>query len=282
MHHPHPTSTGWIDRTTDRPTPLTLVRAVFRHRELVRNLVRRDLKLKYRGSVLGVAWSLLNPLAMVAAYTLATRFVLRDGPANYPFFVLVGVAAWTFFNNSANMATSAMIDSAALIRSVRFPRAILPVATVLFNLSQLLLTLAVFVPVLMVIYDRPPAWPLLGVPLMLALQAAFTIGVALMLSVATVHFRDVRHLTEVSLRLLFWTTPVLYSLDLVARLDASLASLLLWSPLAPFIVGFQQMIYAGQWPDPASWGLASAYAVAAIVAGILLFLRLDDGLGEQV
>ena len=120
---------------------------------------------------------------------------------------MLGLLAWNFFAGSASMSTGAIIDNGGLVKSVLFPRAILPIATVLFNLAQYLLTLVVFMPAMILWYHVPPSAPMLLFPVFLVLQCLFTIGIASMLATATVFFRDVRHLLEVALQVLFWTTP---------------------------------------------------------------------------
>ena len=270
---------GYIDRATERSTFAGIARGLVAYRELLRNLVLRDLQLKYRGSILGLAWSLMNPIVLVGASTLAFQYILRVGPERYPFFALIGVLAWSFFTNSANMSTRTMIDGAGLIKSVRFPRAVLPVATVVFNLAQYLLAMAVYMPIMLAVYGRWPALPMLAFPAMLLLQIVFTAGVAMLFSVATVYFRDIRHLVEVSLSVLFWTTPVLYPLS---QANEPLRSWIRLSPMSPFVVGYQRMFYDGAWPDAGTWLIAVAYAGISLAVGGAVFLALEDRLGEQL
>jgi len=273
------TRSPFIDRTTFRASPLAMAANVVRRRALLQSLVLRDLKLKYRGSVLGFFWSLLNPLAMVAAYTLAFQYILQTGQERYPFSVLVGLLAWSFFANSSTMSTGSMIDSAGLLKAAEFPRAALPTATVLFNLSQYLLATLVFVPLLMLIYRTPPSAALLAFPALLALQFLVTLGAALALSTCTAYFRDIRHLTDVSLRIMFWTTPVLYSVD---RVGGAIRGLIMLSPLSPYILGYQRIFYQGAWPEASIWILAGAYAVASLTVGGAMFYALEDRVGEQL
>ena len=273
------TTPAFIDRATERSSLAGLAGGVLRYRELVRNLVLRDLQLKYRGSILGLAWSLMNPIVLVGASTLAFKYILRVGPARYPFFALIGVLAWSFFTSSANMSTRSMIDGAGLLKSVKFPRAALPVSTVLFNLAQYLLAVAVYLPVMFLAYRMAPPISILAFPLVLALQVAFTIGVAMLLSVMTVYFRDIRHLVEVSLSVLFWTTPVLYPLQ---QATERLRFWIQLSPLSPFVVGYQQAIFEARWPDPVVWILAVTYAAAALLIGGLVFVSREDSIGEQL
>jgi ABC-2 type transport system permease protein len=275
----NPDPSAFIDRTTERSSLADMARGIARYRELIRNLVLRDLRLKYRGSVLGFLWSLLNPVVMVGASTMAFKYILRVGPERYAFFVLVGVLAWSFFANSANMSTRSMIDGAGLLKSVRFPRAVLPIATVLFNLAQYLLTVVVLLPVMFLIYDPPPLWPLLALPAVLFLHVAFTVGVGMLLAVATVYFRDIRHLVEVSISFLLWATPVLYALD---QVQPPLRRVIQLSPLSPNVVSYQRIFHEGVWPDPATWLLAAAYAGVSLAVGTAVFMALEDNVGEQL
>jgi lipopolysaccharide transport system permease protein len=270
---------GLIDRAAARPTLGASLWSVFAYRELVRNLVLKDLKLKYRGSVLGFLWSLVNPLAMVAVYTLAFKYILASKQPGFPFFVLLGVLAWSFFANSAVMSTGAIIDGGSLVKAVRFPRAVLPLATVLFNLTQFLLTICVLVPAMFVVYRVVPSGPLLLFPIFLLLQVAFTLGVALLLSAATTFFRDVRHFVDIGLSLLFWTTPIVYAVDLA---PPGLRPLLLVSPMSPFVVAYQRIFYDGLWPEPILWAGALVYGLGVFAAGALWFLSMEIRLGEQV
>ena len=204
-----------IDRAQDMRTVGGIVMGLYDYRELLKNLVLKDLKLKYRGSVFGFLWSLANPLLMTVVYTLAFTFILRIRSESFVFSLMLGQLSWTFFASSATMSTGAIVDNAGLLKSVLFPRAILPVGTVLFNLAQYLLTVAVFLPLIMMWYRVPLSAPMTLFPVFLALQVVFTIGVALMLATATAFFRDVRHLLEVALSVLFWSTPIVYELTQV-------------------------------------------------------------------
>src|SRR4051794_9700542 len=134
------------DRAAVRPSLGRTLRGLFEYGHLLRNLVVKDLKLKYRGSVLGFVWSLANPVLMIAVYTVAFTYILRVRTPGFVFYLMLGVLAWTFFANAVAMPAGAVVDNGGLVRSVWFPRAILPIATVLFNFAQYLLTLAVFLP----------------------------------------------------------------------------------------------------------------------------------------
>jgi lipopolysaccharide transport system permease protein len=268
-----------IDRTEETNTVGAIVIGLYGYRELLRNLVIKDLKLKYRGSVFGFLWSLVNPLLMIVVYTVAFTYILRVRSEGFIFYLMLGLLSWTFFANSASMSTGAIIDNAGLLKSVSFPRAILPIATVLFNLAQYLLTMLVFLPFMIVWYRVPLSEPMVLFPVFLALQTLFTIGVAMILATATAFFRDVRHLLEVALQVLFWTTPIVYELALIPE---RMRLLVLMSPMSPFVVAYQKIFFSRQWPEPTVWLMAGTYAVGAFIIGTTLVLAFEDRFAEQL
>ncbi|MCX6538777.1 MAG: ABC transporter permease [Acidobacteria bacterium] len=271
--------TDMVDRATERSTIWSTIAGLARYRELLKNLVLKDLKLKYRGSVLGFLWSLLNPLIMMGVYTVAFKYILGSKVEGFVFFLLLGILPWGFFVGSTTMATRSITDSDDLMKSVRFPSAVLPVATVLFNLAQYLLTIVVFLPLMLVAYGVPLAAPMLLYPVFLMLQVLFTIGVALVLAAGTVFFLDVRHLLEVALPILFWVTPIVYPLS---QVPGQWRPLILLSPLSPYIGAYQQIFYYHQWPSAEMWLVGTVYGCGALLVGMRFFLAVENRLSEQL
>ena len=267
-----------VDRA-DEMTLGTVLVSLYSYRSLLKGLVLKDLKLKYRGSVFGFLWSLVNPLLMIVVYTLAFTFILGIRSEMFVFYLMLGQLAWSFFASSIMMSTASIVDNGGLLRTVVFPRAILPIATVLFNLAQYLLTIAIFLPLMFAWYRIPLAEPMLLFPVVLALHVAFTIGIALILATATVFFRDVRHLVEVALAVLFWLTPIVYELE---RVPETLRLSILLSPMSPFVVAYQKLFFFRVWPEPTLWLVAVTYAVGAFVVGVALVLAFEDRFTEQL
>lgn len=253
--------------------------SLYHYRGLVRALVAKDLKLKYRGSVLGVAWSLLNPLALVGVYTIAFQVIMPQKQEHFVFSLLIGLLAWTFFAGSAAMSSGAIVDSGNLLKSVRFPRAILPVAVVAFNFAQYLLTLAVFLPIMFVWSGLRPGVSIVAIPVVLALLAVFTTGIALIVAAATARYRDVRHLLDISLSLMFWLTPIIYT---AAQLPERLRLPVLLNPMSSFITALRDIVLHGAWPSPTLWMIATAYAAVTMALGATIFLSVEDDLAEQI
>jgi ABC-2 type transport system permease protein len=268
-----------VNRSAATPSIRRTLGGLRRYRHLLRNLVLKDLKLKYRGSLIGFLWSLANPLVMAVVYTVAFTRILRVGSEGFVFYLMLGLLAWTFFSSSAIMSTGAIADNGGLVKSVWFPRAILPTATVLFNLAQYLLTVLVFLPLMLIYYQVPPAAPMLLFPVFVGLQALFTIGVSLILATGAAFFRDLRHLVDVALAVLFWTTPIIYQLDTV---QPGLRRIILLSPLSPFIGAYQDIFYFGRWPETAIWATAIGYTVLATAVGLWLIVRYEDSFAERI
>ena len=270
---------GLVDAAGGGEGMIASLMSVFQFRELIRNLVFKDLKLKYRGSFFGFLWSLINPLVMMTVYVVAFTKIMHVGGQGFVFLLLLGIVAWTFFAGSASMGAGAIVDNAGLLKTVHFPRAVLPISSVLFNLVQYLLTISMFVPLLLIIYRIPPRPAMLLFPVVLALQLAMTVGIVLALSAATAYFRDIRHLLEIALMVMFWTTPVIYDYRVIAQ---PWRSAVLLSPMSPFVLAYQQIIYYGRLPDPDVCIVGVLYATVALFGGLALFTRVQHGFVEQV
>jgi homopolymeric O-antigen transport system permease protein len=256
----------------------TDLRAAWAYRDLLRHLVLRDLRHKYKGSSLGFAWSLLHPLLMAAVYTVAFRLIVRVNIAHFPLFLLSGLLPWMFFTAALSGASGAIVDNGTLVRKVAFPRVILPLAAVATQLVQFALMYLIIVPLLFAfgIGLRPALVALLPV---IALQVVFTAGLGLLFATAYVYARDTRHLLDVGLQVWFWVTPVVYSAALVPD---SIASILRWNPMARFITSYHDIIVDGRAPTLATFGLLVVCAGLAGAVGLLVFDRHQRRFAERV
>jgi lipopolysaccharide transport system permease protein len=277
---PQPTYTpALVDASGGNPGTFGSLAELAHYRELIRNLVFKDLKLKYRGSLLGFLWSLLNPLVMMTVYLIAFKYIMQVSSDGFVFLLLLGVLAWTFFAASASMAAGAIVDNGGLMKTVHFPRAVLPMASVLFNLAQYLLTIAVFLPLMLALYRIPPKPVMLLFPVVVLLQLAMTIGLALALAAGVAFFRDIRHLLEIALMVMFWTTPVIYNYQTIRQ---PWRTPILLSPMSPFVLAYQQIFYYGRMPDLSVCVVGVVYAVVAFFGGFALFTHLQHEFVEQI
>ncbi|MEM4402526.1 MAG: ABC transporter permease [Candidatus Caldarchaeum sp.] len=252
--------------------------SLFQYRELLKNLVIKDLKVKYRNSFLGFLWSLLNPLMMIIVYSIAMKYIMRVQIEHYTLFIISGILPWNLFSGATIASTEAIIGNANLIKKIAFPREILPIATVLFHFAQFLLALLVFFPALAFL-GAPWTPAIVAYPLVLLLQIVFTLGAAFFLSAMTVSYRDVKYLTEVTLMILFWMTPVIYHLSMVPEPVRWLFEL---NPMTAYITAYHDILYWGRWPDAQMLLLGSLWALVALGIGSWIFRRRQRFFAEDL
>lgn len=252
---------------------------LFGFRELVWALVVRELKVKYKNSVLGFLWSLLNPVLTMLVFTFIFSFVFRAGIKDFPLFFLTGLLPWNFFALSLNRATTSMIESSNLIKKVYFPREVIPISILITNLINFGLELVVlFVFLLAWGYFFLPFLPV--VLLAIVLLFLFAGGLALVLSAATVYFRDLQQLVPLGVMIWFYGTTVIYPLEFV---PASVRTLLAYlNPMNPLISLFRGSLYGLQWPRWQILVYCAVVATAVFALGYLLFTRLARELAKEV
>jgi ABC-type polysaccharide/polyol phosphate export permease len=261
---------------------IAALRSLVRYRALVRSLVSRELKARYRGSVLGFFWSFVNPLLLLLTYTLVFQVILPNNqPDIQPFFLFLfcGILPWTWFSASLAEASGVLISSGNLIKKVLFPAEVLPAVTVLANLAHFLLGL----PILLVFlaWKGHLAWTvlLLGVPIFV--QLVLTLGLVLFLSALTVHFRDLQSILTHVLHLWFFATPVIYSYAAIPE-GSQLRQALRLNPMTHVVVTYQQILFHGNVDHWRGLFLAFLVGVATLAAGAFLFDRLRDTFPEEV
>lgn len=254
------------------------------YRELVFNLTARDVKLKYKRSSLGVAWSLLYPLFMMAIYTAIFSVFLRavDTP-NYWALVLGGIVVWLFFSSAISSATTSFVHGGNLVSKIYFPVEALPIASVLANFVNLLISLAILIPVLAIL--RLPLGPsLVLLPVALLAILVFSVGLAMIVASLTVYFRDLEHLIGLGLTALFYLSPVLYPLNphAIPRGGGKFLYLLQFNPMSWFLDTFHRLLYYGTWPDTTRFVLMLAAAALSLVVGYLVLQRMRSRLAEEL
>jgi ABC-type polysaccharide/polyol phosphate export permease len=258
-----------------------------RYRELFANLFRRDFQAKYRGSALGVAWSLVNPIALMGVYLVVFGVILdkNGGIPHYPIYLLAGIACWIFFSVSLQTASRSMVDSADLIRKVRFPRQLVAFSVV----ATQAITFAVMLSILIVLSlifipdARTTVW--LVIPLAF-LFAALVAGVALVVACLNVVLRDVEHVLAAALLPWFFLTPILWSFATLgpsARSHHKLIEVLRWGNfVAPPITALRDALWLGRAPHAGDVVYLAVAAVVSLALGAFVFSRVDDRLAIEL
>jgi ABC-2 type transport system permease protein len=284
------TQSALVERTSE-PPHLTLgrIREIYDHREILRNLVRKELKVKYTASVLGAVWSLLNPVVFLAVFSFVS-LVLGNNIPYYPVYLLAGLLPWNLFSVSITQASESVLGNANLVKKVSFPREVLPLSSIGVALVDFVLQMGVLLIFLTVTgYGFRYTFGLTFLvlfPLAFVALLAFSIAVSFYVSALNVRYRDVRHLLSIGLLVWFWATPIVYGSGFVqAKLEAHdvagihLFSAYLLNPLASIVGGFQRALYGVVDPAP-SVGPAVLFDVSAgWVAGVLaIVIALSFGL----
>ncbi len=251
------------------------------YRFLFSQLVRRELRQKYKGSVLGILWYLVNPLVMMGAYTLMFGVIFKLQPIHdFPLFLMVGLAVWTFFQTSLTAGADSLILQGSLLRKARFPREAIPAATVTVQLVTLTAVLAL-VTIITLAIRSTVSWWLMLVPLLLVALYGFVLGLALAVSVLHAYFRDVLPIISAGLLPMFFLTPIYFNADTIPYVERHpwVGTILNWvNPVAPFIEGLRAIIFYGTGPGAGRIVYACAVAAVSLALGRLLFTRMQGEL----
>jgi lipopolysaccharide transport system permease protein len=265
--------------------PLVSLAWLSAYRELLLTMLRRELRVKYKGSALGIAWSYLYPLAMMGVYTLVFSVLLRAVKIpHYSLYVLIGLAVWSFFQAAVQLGTSSIVANANLIRNVWFPRELIPLAIVLAQAFSTLIMFVVLVPVDLAIVPKAASTFLLAIPFLLGVLLLAT-GLSWILATANVFFRDVEHLMGVLFLPWFFLTPVLYSLDgLPGAADhGTVIHLLRYAnPVTPYLEGIRGALLEGRVPGISLLVYTAIVGPLFAVAGLWLIQRYSDRFAVEV
>jgi lipopolysaccharide transport system permease protein len=265
---------------------MTVYADLYRYRELFANLFRRDFQAKYKGSVLGIFWSLLNPLALLGVYLVVFGLLWKGGDIpHYPLYLLAGLACWIFFSVSLQAAARSMIDSAELIKKVRFPRQLVALSIVATQAVTFGVMLVILVVLSLVFIPEARSTVWLAVPLAV-LFAGFVAGLALLVACLNVLYRDVEHILASALLPWFFLTPVLWRFSqLPARVRDHdvLLDLLRWGNfVAPPVYAVRDALWLGRAPRVADVVYLAVACVVALALGAFVFSRVDDRIAVEL
>lgn len=270
---------------------MTYLKELFATRELLYNLTMREVKGQYRRTVLGQLWSLLNPIATMLVYTVVFSFIFRARPNIgdpsgldiYPLWLMCGLLPWLYFSRVVNGGLNSMVSNSGLIKKVYFPRMHLPFSvmasvgfTWLIEMGVLVLALQIF-----------GGWPIWWIPvalLVMVMLALFAVGVAMMLAITNVHFRDTQHFTTIVLQMWMYLTPIIYPLSLVENAARDIGEWVLvvyrLNPMERFVEVFRNLLYDNRWPAVDDTLFIVAVAGIVFCLGFWVFSRNERRLAE--
>lgn len=259
-----------------------MVRSLWDYRSFVWGGVRRDLQLRYFGSVLGIAWLIIQPAGLIAVYFLIFTAVFPSralaDTGNYGVFLCAGLIPWLMFAEIIQRGHTCFLENAQLIRHSSFPRILLPVTTSLSAMLNFSILLALYLAVLAV-SGHPMSWPLVALPLLIALLAGLAFSLTVALALVNVYARDITQAVPFGLQLLFWLTPIVYP---ASAMPPKLARFLAWNPLTGVIESVQRIVARNQWPDWQQLEYPAVFLVVALLASWLVYRRVAPTLADAL
>jgi len=264
---------------------MTVYADLLHYRDLFANLFRRDFQAKYKGSLLGIFWSVLNPLVLLGVYLVVGILFGNGSIPYYPVYLLAGLASWSFFSVSLMSSSRSMVDSAELIRKVRFPRQLIALSMVATQAVTYAVMIAILVVLSLIFVPAARATVWLAIPLAVVL-VGFVAGLSLLVACLNVLYRDIEHILTAALLPWFFLTPILWnsgSLPASAQRHHVLLDLLRWgNPIAPPIFAVRDALWSGHPPRLADVVYLLVATAIALVLGAWVFTRVDDSIAVEV
>lgn len=252
-------------------------KTIYNYRELLKNNVKKEIRGRYKNSILGVFWTFLNPLLQLAVYALIFPLILRTTQPYYVIFVCIGLIPWTFFTTSVAQSAYTIIANGNIIKKVYFPREILPLSIVTSGMINFLISTLIIVAFCF-IYGLGLTKYIIFFPLILIIQFILQLGIAFILSAVTVYFRDLEHFVQIILQVMFYATPIVYGKDDIPEAFKFIINL---NPMAHIINAYRSIFYEQTAPNMKIIGILFAVSVVFCIVGYVIFRKLQKGFAEE-
>lgn len=258
---------------------MEIFKEIYTYREMIYNLVHRELRGKYKGSVLGFAWTFINPLLQLGVYTIVFSYILQSGIEKYYLFLFVALIPWIFFSSSLSAGASCIRAQGNMVKKIYFPREVIPISFVVSQFVSMLLSFIVVIFVIMLSGIGFNFRAMLYLPLIMIIEFLLATGLILIISGLTVYFRDIEHLISIFIMLWQFLTPVMYD---VTRVPERLLFIYNLNPMTPIIVAYRDILYYKQIPHVSTLTSAVIFALVFLVVGFLLFGKLKQHFAEEL
>ena len=256
---------------------MNIFKNIYNYRELLKNNVKKEIRGRYKNSVLGVLWTFLNPLLQLAVYALIFPLILKTTQPYYVIFVCIGLIPWTFFTASVSQSAFTIIANGNIIKKVYFPREILPLSVVTSGLVNFLISTIIIIAFCF-IYGLGLTKYVLFFPLIMIIQFILQLGIAFILSALTVYFRDLEHFVQIILQVMFYATPIVYGKDDIPEAFSFIIKL---NPVAHLINAYRSIFYDQTVPDMKNLGILFGASIVFCIIGYFIFKKLQKGFAEE-
>ena len=253
-------------------------KSLYQYRELLKTSISKDVRGKYKNSVLGIIWSFLNPLLQIAVYAIVFPLIMKSNLPNYTVFLCCGLIPWNFFSTAISRTSFTMIENGNIIKKVFFPREILPLSVVTSEAINFVIS-TIIILAFVLGYGMGISKFIIFYPLVLLIQYFLLIGISFIVSSVTVYFRDLQHFISIILQLLFYATPIVYAPD---SIPANFQWILQYNPMTYIINGYRDIFYYQQMPDFVSLLMVLVGSIILCVIGYLIFNKLQKRFAEEI
>lgn len=255
-----------------------MLRELYNYRQLLKSNVRKEIRGKYKGSFLGVLWSFINPLLTTLVYAIVFPFILKNAQEHYTTFIIIAVLPWNWFTATIAQATSTILQNGGIIKKVYFPRTILPISINVSNLINFLIS-CIIIALFLIFSGIGFSINILFLPLVILTQFILLQGITLITSSINVYVRDLEYIINFLIAMLFYATPVLYSMDMF---PPRFRSILRLNPMATLIESYRNILYYKQIPDLLGIGIILIFSIVLLFIGTIVFKRLEKGFAEEL
>ncbi|MDI3534979.1 MAG: lipopolysaccharide transport system permease protein [Thermosediminibacterales bacterium] len=254
------------------------IKELYQYREMLKNLVKKDLRTRYKGSVLGFLWTFVNPLLQLVVFTIVFSTVMRINIDKFYMFLFVALLPWIFFSTSVQVSAGTIIANKDLVKKIYFPKAVLPLSVVTSGLMNLLFSF-VIVFIVLIISKIGITINIIYLPLVIFVEYLITLGISLLVSSLNVYFRDLEHILGVLLMGWFYFTPIIYPVEMIPK---SYLKLFFLNPITPIIISFRDILYYGKAPDFVMLGLTLLIGLFTVIFGYNVFKILQKNFAEEI
>ena len=254
------------------------IKELYEYRSMIVNLTRREIRGRYKGSLLGFVWNFIVPLIQILVYIVVFTKIFRSGIDNYPLYLISGMVFWILFSESLVDGSAIMVMNSDMLKKIYFPRSVLTIAIILSKVVNCLIMIGLFFVIAGVMdYGISPV-AILFLPVILVISFFFILGFVLALSALDVYLRDVQYLVSVILMAWVWLSPIMYSADFIE--SELLTTFLKFNPITYFVSVFHDILYAKAVPDMFDLGMCCLLALGAMVIGCIVFHKLEKDFAE--
>ncbi len=254
---------------------------IYNYRELLKSNVRKEIRGKYKGSILGILWSFINPLLTVLVYVIVFPYLMGNVVDNYLIYLITGIIPWTFFTTVIGMGITTVRANAGIIKKVYFPREILPISIAISSLINFLIS-CIIVVLFTVFTGVGVSWHIIFLPIIALIQTMFSLAIIFPLSALNIYLKDIEYVVTFALNMVFYATPIIWSFQQFAGAPAILIQILKLNPMTVLITMYRDIFLYHQMPSLSGILIALTLSIILLVIGYKIFNKLEKGFAEEI